>query len=149
LPLLSAVMATTRTHSLASRASIALALASLVPAAVQARSVNSVPPLPAPSGTVVTVSTEAQLQSAVSHVASNQTIVIAPGTYTLSNTLYFNGNFSNVTVRGATNNRDDVVLVGQGSKFELWDEARWVEETAQIVAFPAGGLPPELDGFSL
>jgi len=41
------------------------------------------------------------------------------------------------------------VLVGQGSKFELWDEARWVEETAQIVAFPAGGLPPELDGFSL
>ena len=42
-----------------------------------------------------------------------------------------------------------VVLVGQGNKFELWDEAKWLEQTAQIVAFPAGGLPPELDGFSL
>ena len=42
-----------------------------------------------------------------------------------------------------------VVLVGQGNKFELWDEARWTEQTAQAVAFPAGGLPPELDGFSL
>jgi len=42
-----------------------------------------------------------------------------------------------------------VVLVGQGNKFELWDEARWLEQTEQIVAFPAGGLPPELDGFSL
>jgi MraZ protein len=42
-----------------------------------------------------------------------------------------------------------VVLVGQGNKFELWDEAKWLEQTAQAVAFPAGGLPPELDGFSL
>ncbi|HKE42783.1 MAG TPA: division/cell wall cluster transcriptional repressor MraZ [Casimicrobiaceae bacterium] len=42
-----------------------------------------------------------------------------------------------------------VVLVGQGNKFELWDEARWLEQTAHAVAFPAGGLPPELDGFSL
>lgn len=42
-----------------------------------------------------------------------------------------------------------VVLVGQGNKFELWDETRWQEQTAQAVAFPAGGLPPELDGFSL
>jgi MraZ protein len=42
-----------------------------------------------------------------------------------------------------------VVLVGQGNKFELWDEARWLEQTAQTVAFPIDGLPPELDGFSL
>ena len=42
-----------------------------------------------------------------------------------------------------------VVLVGQGNKFELWDEARWTEQTAQAIAFPSGGLPPELDGFSL
>jgi MraZ protein len=42
-----------------------------------------------------------------------------------------------------------VVLVGQGQKFELWDEAQWEVTTAQAVAFPAGGLPPELDGFSL
>jgi MraZ protein len=42
-----------------------------------------------------------------------------------------------------------VVLVGQGQKFELWDEAQWQAQTAQAIAFPAGGLPPELDGFSL
>ena len=42
-----------------------------------------------------------------------------------------------------------VVLVGQGNKFELWDETRWLEQTAHAVAFPASGLPPELDGFSL
>jgi len=42
-----------------------------------------------------------------------------------------------------------VVLVGQGNKFELWDEEQWHGRTAQAVAFPAGGLPPELDGFSL
>jgi len=42
-----------------------------------------------------------------------------------------------------------VVLVGQGHKFELWDEAQWQAQTAQAIAFPAGGLPPELDGFSL
>lgn len=42
-----------------------------------------------------------------------------------------------------------VVLVGQGNKFELWDEARWTEQTAQAIVFPTDGLPPELDGFSL
>jgi MraZ protein len=41
------------------------------------------------------------------------------------------------------------MLVGQGNKFELWDEARWLERTSSAVAFPSGDLPPELDGFSL
>jgi MraZ protein len=42
-----------------------------------------------------------------------------------------------------------VVLVGQGRKFELWDETAWQAQTAQAIAFPSTGLPPELDGFSL
>ena len=42
-----------------------------------------------------------------------------------------------------------VVLVGQGRKFELWDEPQWLVETTQAIAFPADGLPPELSGFSL
>ena len=42
-----------------------------------------------------------------------------------------------------------VVLVGQGNKFELWDDAKWQQETARAITFPAGDLPPELDGFSL
>ncbi len=41
-----------------------------------------------------------------------------------------------------------VVLVGQGRKFELWDDAAWAARTAQAIAFD-GALPPSLDGFSL
>lgn len=41
-----------------------------------------------------------------------------------------------------------VVLVGQGQKLELWDEAKWQAQTAQTIAFP-GELPSELSGFSL
>jgi transcriptional regulator MraZ len=42
-----------------------------------------------------------------------------------------------------------VVLVGQGNKFELWDQKQWLERTEQAVLLPSDGLPPELDGFSL
>jgi MraZ protein len=42
-----------------------------------------------------------------------------------------------------------VVLVGQGHRFELWGHAQWQAQTAQAIAFDAGTLPPELDGFSL
>jgi len=42
-----------------------------------------------------------------------------------------------------------VVLVGQGRKFELWDDAAWAARTAQAIAFDGGTLPPALDGFSL
>ena len=71
-------------------------------------------PLPTPTGAIVHVSTVAQLQSAVAAIASNTTIVIAPGTYQLTSTLYINGSFTNVGIRGATANRADVVLVGRG-----------------------------------
>lgn len=42
-----------------------------------------------------------------------------------------------------------VVLVGQGNRFELWDQARWDAQTQDAMALPADGMPPELDGFSL
>ena len=41
-----------------------------------------------------------------------------------------------------------VVLVGQGQKLELWDEAKWQAQVAQTITFP-GGLPPGLQGLSL
>lgn len=41
-----------------------------------------------------------------------------------------------------------VVLVGQGRKLELWDEARWQAQVAHSIAFP-GALPPGLEGLSL
>jgi len=42
-----------------------------------------------------------------------------------------------------------VVLVGQGNKFELWDESKWLARTENVVGFSIDGLPRELDGFSL
>jgi hypothetical protein len=71
-------------------------------------------PLPAPTGAVVNVSTVRQLQSAVASLSSNTTILIAAGTYNLTSPLYVNGTFTNIAIRGATGNRDDVVLVGKG-----------------------------------
>ena len=75
----------------------------------------AVPPSPLPiTGTVVNVSSIQQLRNAVSGLASNTTILIAPGTYQLTSPLYVNGSFTNVAIRGASGNRDDVVLVGRG-----------------------------------
>src|SRR5262245_38460503 len=91
-----------------------VAIGVFLPAAVAAAPARPAPPLPPPSGTIVNVSTETQLQSAVAALTSNTTILIAPGTYTLTKTLYVNGTFANVALRGASDNADDVVLVGKG-----------------------------------
>jgi hypothetical protein len=72
------------------------------------------PPLPAPPGRIVTVSTEPELRQAVRALTSNTTLVIQPGTYRLAATLVVNGPLTNVAIRGATDRRDDVVLVGAG-----------------------------------
>ncbi len=42
-----------------------------------------------------------------------------------------------------------VVLVGQGAKFELWNKESWEQRMDQGGAPGPGGLPPELEGFSL
>jgi transcriptional regulator MraZ len=42
-----------------------------------------------------------------------------------------------------------VMLVGQGNKFELWDEAKWQAQQEAALSFMEGDLPPELEGFSL
>ncbi|SCY17939.1 MraZ protein [Nitrosospira sp. Nl5] len=42
----------------------------------------------------------------------------------------------------------DVVLVGQGAKFELWDDEKWNLQIESALAFK-DGIPAELDGFSL
>lgn len=93
---------------------VLLACATLYPRAAHGRPTTPAPPLPPPTGAVVNVSTQAQLQSAVRNIHSNTTVVVAPGTYALTNSLYFSGTFTDVGIRGATNNRDDVVLAGPG-----------------------------------
>jgi hypothetical protein len=72
------------------------------------------PPNPGPS--VFWVNTEAALQTAVNGLQSGQTIVIQRGTYHLSRTIWLGLHrpLTNVTIRGATDNFDDVVLLGAG-----------------------------------
>jgi len=57
----------------------------------EARPARPAPPLPAPTGAVVNVSSEAQLLAAMRSLASDTTIVLAPGTYVLTSTLGLRG----------------------------------------------------------
>lgn len=43
----------------------------------------------------------------------------------------------------------DVALVGQGARFELWDEAKWAAQMERSSAPSEQDIPPDLDGFSL
>ena len=74
---------------------------------------TSCAPLPPPAGTVVHVSSVAQLQNAVDNLASNTTILIADGVYELTNTLNIRG-VDNVALRSASGDRDAVVIRGRG-----------------------------------
>jgi MraZ protein len=51
------------------------------------------------------------------------------------------------TLRKVARLEKDVVLVGQGGKFELWDVVRWDEQQTGLPE--QDDLPPELEGFSL
>ena len=108
----------------------ATAAAIVTSTSLQSSSSASVPPLPARTGPVMSVSTETQLQNAVSAAPPGTTIVIAPGTYNLTSTLYLD--VDDLTLRGATNNRNDVILVGKGMtngnygavRFGVWTNAQ-------------------------
>lgn len=71
------------------------------------------PPLSPPSGTIVNVTTVAELQAAVNNLTSNTTLLIADGTYDLTNVLNIR-NVNNVTLRSASGNREAVILRGKG-----------------------------------
>ncbi len=79
----------------------------------EAMSSSAASPLPPPSGRIVKVASEPELQEAVRSLESNTTIVLAPGTYKLTSTLWL-ARRSNISLRGATDNRDDVVVQGPG-----------------------------------
>lgn len=42
-----------------------------------------------------------------------------------------------------------VVMIGQGKKFEFWDEGAWQRQCDVALEFSSAGMPAELDGFSL
>jgi len=70
------------------------------------------PPLALADGPTVTVSTVAELQTAVRAAAMGETILITAGTYDLQEALWVM--VPGVTVRGATGDRNDVILDGGG-----------------------------------
>jgi hypothetical protein len=74
------------------------------------------PELDKPKGKVVAVRTEPELQAALRSLKSGTTILIAPGTYELTNTLKIEGGVKNVALRGDTRERGKVVLKGKGMR---------------------------------
>lgn len=88
------------------------------------------PTLPVAGSRVIHVSTEPQLQSAVSMAQAGDTIVLDDGSYVLTGTLYLNGK-DNVTIRGS-DGCDRVVLLGRGMDnpdygnvpFGIWSNSR-------------------------
>ncbi len=70
------------------------------------------PPLAAPGGATVTVKTEQALRYHAAHAAPGTTILVSPGTYDLQDTVQVLKN--NLTIRGLTGNREDVILDGGG-----------------------------------
>jgi hypothetical protein len=65
-------------------------------------------PLDPPDGTVVTVSTEAELRNQAYNAAADTTIMIQAGVYNMQD--YVHVGHDGITLRGATGNRDDVIL---------------------------------------
>jgi len=66
------------------------------------------PPLPAPTGAVITVSTEAAIRDQAYNAAANTTIKVVAGVYQMQGFVQIV--HDGVVLRGATGNRDDVVL---------------------------------------
>ena len=70
------------------------------------------PALAPPTGSTVTVSTEADLRYQAHNAAPGTTILVSAGTYNLQDAIYVVNDC--ITIRGATGNRDDVILDGGG-----------------------------------
>lgn len=69
--------------------------------------------LPADHAQTVTVDTVEELQTAVVNLTDNTTVLVADGTYNLTNTLNIRG-VQNVAIRSESGNRDSVVITGRG-----------------------------------
>jgi hypothetical protein len=66
------------------------------------------PPLPPPTGPTLSISTEAELRDQAYNAAPGTTLLISAGTYQMQGYVYIVNN--GIALRGATGNRDDVIL---------------------------------------
>jgi hypothetical protein len=89
---------------------VAMLIATL--AAARSASPGNAPQLPITGTRIVNVSTEPQLQAAMSDLRTGDTILLADGVYNLTSSLYVNGR-NDVTIRG-TSGSTNVVLSGKG-----------------------------------
>ncbi len=101
--------------------------------ALAAMTPPAAPSLPAATGHVVSVATVAQLQAAVDALGSGTTILIQPGTYRLTQQLRIRYGVTNVALRGATNNRNDVIILGSGMTTRGVDIAIKVENAQDVL----------------
>jgi hypothetical protein len=85
-----------------------------------------------PSSSTVNVSNVSGLQSAIAGLTSDKTITLADGTYNLTGTLYLPQNISNVTIKGASGNRDAVVIKGPGMTNSTVPFGFWADNISGI-----------------
>jgi len=90
--------------------SITLFITSSYAAAVSCPQAPSLPI--SPNAPVINVSSEQDLQNAVSSAAAGSVINVQPGTYNLSSTLYVRN--SDITITGPDGSCDTVILAGKG-----------------------------------
>ncbi|WP_152206348.1 hypothetical protein [Marinobacter changyiensis] len=90
---------------------LAMLLVNVVPVVV-AFDCLPAPALSEPTGNIVEIGSEAELQNAMGSLQPDTTLLLAPGTYVLSSTLYIRA--ANVTVRGEADDCDSVRLIGKG-----------------------------------
>ena len=74
-----------------------------------------------PGKQVVRISSEPELQAAAQNLQPNTVLLLAPGTYNLTRTLYIQSD--NITIRGDSNRCDEVNLVGMGMDNAAGDAA--------------------------
>ncbi len=97
---------------------------------------KTVPDLPL-SGTVVNVSNVSQLYMALRNQQAGQTIVLAAGQYSVGSIEFLDLTVNNITVRGATGNPADVVLIGKGFENCIDVEEEMFRVFAQDITFAA------------
>lgn len=84
-----------------------LVIGSVAPA-LSVQAAGPCPALPAPTGTVVTVSSEAELRNQAYNAATGTTIMVAAGVYDMQDFVQVVND--GITLRGETGDREDVIL---------------------------------------
>ena len=81
----------------------------------------------------IEVQTEEELQKAIFKLESNREVRISPGVYKLSKELIVPKGLSNVVIRGATGNRDDVKLMGKGMNSKSISSGIWMSHVKHVL----------------